>query len=131
MAIISTISFVLLLMLGIIELSPFVATLGILTFLIFGLTNLNTMIKFSAKLKTKRIEEMHYESIWELIGLVTFKNLKSILLTHGLFLATFSLFLIAFGALPFSVMLFLIVFGLVNFVFNFFLMPAILVSLEA
>ena len=131
MAIISTISFVLLLMLGIIELSPFVATLGILTFLIFGLTNLNTMIKFSAKLKTKRIEEMHYESIWDLIGLVTFKNLKSILLTHGLFLATFSLFLIAFGALPFSVMLFLIVFGLINFVFSFFLMPAILVSLEA
>ena len=94
-AAVAVISFVLLLMLGLVELSPLVAVLATMCFLIFSLTTLNALVKFNEKLKTKRTAEMDHQTIRQLLDVVSFKNLRPTLITHGLFVGTFALFTIA------------------------------------
>ena len=129
-AAVAVISFILILMLGLVELSPLVAVLATMCFLIFSLTTLNALVKFNEKLKTKRTAEMDHQTIRQLLDVVSFKNLRPTLITHGLFVGTFALFTIAWGALPWSLTLFLICFSLTNFVFSFFLLPLVLGGLE-
>ena len=94
-AAVAVISFILILMLGLVELSPLVAVLATMCFLIFSLTTLNALVKFNEKLKTKRTAEMDHQTIRQLLDVVSFKNLRPTLITNGLFVGTFVLFTIA------------------------------------
>lgn len=131
MSIIYLISIFTMMMFGLVSISPIMSSILFITFALFLLSTLNSLIRYQQKFKTKKIYEMDKQTIKKIVDLVTFKNLKSTLTIGLINLLAFSIFVVFFNVLPIAYMLFIIGFVVVNTTFNIFLLPYILTNIEA
>lgn len=115
---------------GFITITPYLSIVFISLFMIMLMNQINLLIRFNAKLKTRRLEEVDANEMRKIIKQVTFNSLKPLMTSNLVIVAIMLLLTIFIGSLPWQATIFIMGFVIVNFVFTILLLPRIFIFFE-